>query len=322
MSTVLVTGGAGYIGSHMVSQLLANNDHVIILDDLSTGSKQAVLGGEFVLGDFADTELLEKIFKQHNIDAVFHFAAFIHVGESVSTPAKYYNNNFVKTFTLLEAMRKADVDNFIFSSTAAVYGTPYYQPVDIQHPTNPINPYGCSKLMVEQLLADYHHAYGLNYAILRYFNAAGADPSGRIGFPKTAHNLIPQILKAAAGDTSQFEIFGDHYATDDGTGVRDYVHVNDIASAHLAALQQLNTTHEPLTYNIGTGNGYSVKQIVNKVRDVTGNDFKVEICKARAGDPDSVVADPSLLMQQTGWHPQYSTIEQIVRDAWQWYEKK
>jgi UDP-glucose 4-epimerase len=305
----------------MVNQLLQHNYKVVVLDDLSTGRREALLGGEFVLGDFADVNLLQTLFAQYQFDAVFHFAAFIHVGESVNEPAKYYNNNFVKTFTLLEAIRHAHVNNFIFSSTAAVYGTPDYQPVDIQHPTRPINPYGRSKLMVEQLLADYHHAYQLNYAVLRYFNAAGADAGGHIGFPKTAHNLIPQVLKAAAGNHSQFEIYGDDYATEDGTCIRDYVHVNDIASAHLAALQRLKNNKQPVVYNIGTGRGYSVKEIVDHVKQVTGCDFSVKTCPARAGDPAVVVADPSLLMQQTDWQPKYSSIEQIVKDAWQWYQK-
>jgi UDP-glucose 4-epimerase len=316
---VLVVGGAGYIGSHMVKQLaLAGND-VITLDNLSYGYRDAVKYGEFIEGDLGDSSILDAIFQPGDIDAVMHFAGFIQVGESVIKPSMYYHNNVLNTHTLLDAMLRHHVKNFIFSSTAAIFGEPEYTPIDESHNKQPINPYGHSKLMIEQMLDDYDKAYGLRATCLRYFNAAGADPDGELGerhIPET--HLIPLILQAASGRREDIKVFGDDYATDDGTCVRDYIHINDLCDAHSLALNQMIALDKSARYNLGNGKGFSVKQVIDVAKQVSGNDFKVTIEPRRSGDPAILVADASLANQQLNWQPKFARLEDIVKTAWDW----
>jgi len=316
---ILVVGGAGYIGSHMVKQLaLAGND-VITLDNLSYGYRDAVKYGEFIEGDLGDASVLDSILSSADIDAVMHFAGFIQVGESVIKPSMYYHNNVVNTFTLLDAMLRHEVKNFIFSSTAAIFGEPDYTPIDEKHNKQPINPYGHSKLMIEQVLDDYDKAYGLRSTCLRYFNAAGADPDGELGerhVPET--HLIPLILQAASGRREDIKVFGDDYATDDGTCVRDYIHINDLCDAHSLALHRMIESDRSARYNLGNGKGFSVKQVIDVAKKVSGNDFKVSIEPRRAGDPAVLVADSALARKELAWQPEHDNLEDIVKTAWQW----
>jgi UDP-glucose 4-epimerase len=319
MSDILVVGGAGYIGSHMVKQLRRAGYGVVVLDDLSGGFRAAVLGAELVTGSIANRSLLNELFAARRFAAVMHFASFIQVGESVSAPGKYYGNNLAATLTLLEAMMGAGVSRFIFSSTAAVYGEPVYTPIDEAHPKLPINPYGRSKWMLEQILEDFDAAYGLKSVCLRYFNAAGADPDGELGEchePET--HLIPLILQAAAGRRSAIAVYGSDYDTPDGTCVRDYVHVNDLCSAHLLALQHLLQGGDSARFNLGNGAGFSVNEVIEVVKAVTGRDFAVRREPRRAGDPPRLVADASRAKQVLGWTPERAELETIVRDAWNW----
>ena len=316
---ILVVGGAGYIGSHMVKQLAQAGNDVITLDDLSYGYRDAVKYGEFVAGDLGDDSVLDSIFGPGDIDAVMHFAGFIQVGESVIKPSMYYHNNVLNTFTLLDAMLRHEVKNFIFSSTAAIFGEPDYTPIDEKHNRQPINPYGHSKLMIEQVLEDYDKAYGLRSTCLRYFNAAGADPDGELGerhVPET--HLIPLILQAASGRRQDIKVFGDDYATDDGTCVRDYIHINDLCDAHSLALHKMIETDKSARYNLGNGKGFSVKQVIDVAREVSGNDFKVSIEPRRAGDPAVLVADSTLAQKELNWHPEFAELGDIVKTAWQW----
>jgi len=316
---ILVVGGAGYIGSHMVKKLANAGNNVITLDNLSYGYRDAVKYGDFVEGDLGDDTVLDNIFKAGDIDAVMHFAGFIQVGESVIKPSMYYHNNVVNTFTLLDAMLRHEVKNFIFSSTAAIFGEPDYTPIDEKHNKQPINPYGHSKLMIEQVLDDYDAAYGLRSTCLRYFNAAGADPDGELGerhIPET--HLIPLILQAASGRRQDIKIFGDDYATDDGTCVRDYIHINDLCEAHSLALQDMIKKNQSARYNLGNGKGFSVKQVIDVAKKVSGNNFKVSIEPRRAGDPAVLVADATLAKQQLNWQPAFAELEDIVKTAWQW----
>ena len=317
--SILVVGGAGYIGSHMVKQLATSGADVITLDNLSHGYRDAVRYGEFIEGDLGDAALLDQVFSEHSIDAVMHFAAFIEVGESVVKPAKYYRNNFCNTQALLDAMLKHDIGYFIFSSTAAIFGEPEYTPIDEKHRKHPINPYGHSKLMVEQLLSDYDNAYGLRSACLRYFNAAGADPDGELGerhVPET--HLIPLILQAASGRRYDIKVFGNDYATDDGTCVRDYVHINDLCEAHSLALKYIQDNDTSVQYNLGNGKGFSVQQVIDSVREVSGKGFKVTHDARRPGDPAILVADSSLAMSELGWQPKHTELESIIETAWNW----
>ena len=316
---ILVVGGAGYIGSHMVKYLDKANIDVITLDNLSCGYRDAVKYGEFIEGDLNDRVLLDKLFTDYQIDAVMHFAAFIEVGESVREPAKYYKNNVSNTQVLLDAMVEHDVKHFIFSSTAAIFGEPEYTPIDEKHPKNPINPYGHSKLMVEQILKDYDHAYGLKSTCLRYFNAAGADPDGELGerhIPET--HLVPLILQAASGRRDDIKIFGNDYETDDGTCVRDYVHINDLCSAHLLALKKMQSSNQSAAYNLGNGTGFSVKKVIDTTKKVTGKDFTVVETERRDGDPAVLVADSSLAKQELGWTPEFDQVDTIISTAWNW----
>ena len=316
---IIVVGGAGYIGSHMVKQLVRAGNDVITLDNLSYGYRDAVKYGEFVEGDLGDASVLDSLFKDGDIDAVMHFAGFIQVGESVVKPSMYYLNNVVNTHTLLDAMLRHNIKNFIFSSTAAIFGEPDYTPIDEKHNKQPINPYGHSKLMIEQVLDDYDKAYGLRSTCLRYFNAAGADPEGELGErhdPET--HLIPLILQAASGRREDIKVFGDDYETDDGTCVRDYIHINDLCEAHSLALDLMIKNDRSARFNLGNGTGFSVKQVIDVVKQVSGNDFKVTIEPRRDGDPAILVADATLAKKELNWQPKFSDLSEIVKTAWQW----
>ena len=317
--TILVVGGAGYIGSHMVKALLAEGYRVVTLDNLSTGYRDAVVGGEFILGDMNDRALLRAVFADHAISAVMHFASYIQVGESVTAPSKYYENNVTNTLALLDAMMEKNIRRFIFSSSAAVYGNPIRVPSDEDHPKAPINPYGRSKWMVEQILSDYETAYGLKSISLRYFNAAGADPGGQLGErhePET--HLIPLILQAASGRRPSISIFGNDYDTPDGTCIRDYVHVADLCQAHGLALQRLLQDGASGVFNLGNGNGFSVMEVIRAAREVTGKDIPLEIKSRREGDPPRLVADSTRAIQELAWRPRFASLSAIIADAWAW----
>jgi len=316
---ILVVGGAGYIGSHMVKRLGQLDCHVTTLDNLSAGHRDAVMCGEWVQGDLADLSLLKQVFEKGRFDAVMHFASFIQVGESVVEPAKYYQNNVVNTLQLLEVMLAHGVKRFIFSSTAATFGEPQYVPIDEAHPQQPINPYGRSKLMVEQALADYDKAYGLKSVSLRYFNAAGADPEGQLGErhnPET--HLIPLVLQTASGRRAQISVFGRDYDTPDGTCIRDYIHIADLCEAHWLALQHLSQGGASDAFNLGKGNGFSVQEVIDTASQVTGRTIAVQEGPRRAGDPARLVADATRARQVLGWQPQYADLATIIQHAWQW----
>ena len=318
MTQVLVVGGAGYIGSHMVKMLGRHGCSVTTLDDLSSGHRDAVLCGDFVQGDMGDRAVLDAVLSR-GFDAVMHFASFIQVGESVQQPAKYYQNNVVNTLTLLDAMRAHGVNRFIFSSTAATFGEPQYSPMDERHPQQPINPYGRTKQMVEQVLADYEQAYGLRSVSLRYFNAAGADPEGQLGErhePET--HLIPLVLQAASGRRPNIGVFGRDYDTPDGTCIRDYIHIEDLCSAHWLALQSLMGGAGSQAYNLGNGQGFSVQEVIDTAQLVTGRSIAVVNGPRRAGDPARLVADSSLIREKLGWQPSYADLATIVSHAWAW----
>ncbi|WP_027339025.1 UDP-glucose 4-epimerase GalE [Halonatronum saccharophilum] len=318
--TILVVGGAGYIGSHQVKMLNKQGYNVVVYDNLSTGYKALITVDNFVQGDLADKEKLRQVFSTYDIDAVMHFAAFIQVGESVKNPAKYYQNNVVNVINLLDVMLEHDVNKFIFSSTAAVYGEPEEIPIKEEQTKEPINPYGKSKLMVEEILEDYDKAYGLKYTCFRYFNASGADESGEIGEkhnPET--HLIPLILKTALGERGEIYIFGTDYDTKDGCCIRDFVHVNDLAKAHIKGLERLFNGGDSEIFNLGSGEGYSVKEIIDKAKEITEIDFKVTEDKRRAGDPAVLIADSSRAKDILDWQPTY-TLEDIIRTAWQWHK--
>lgn len=320
--TVLVVGGAGYIGSHMVWLLGQRGVRVITLDDLSSGHADAVLSGDFIRGDMADRPLLDRIFTQYRVDAVMHFASFIQVGESVQQPARYYHNNLTNTLALLDAMRDHGVSRFIFSSTAAVFGEPDYVPIDEAHPQRPINPYGRTKWMVEQALADYDRAYGLKSVALRYFNAAGAHPDGLLGerhAPET--HLIPLVLQVASGRRTAIQLFGQDYDTPDGTCIRDYIHIMDLADAHGLALMRLMNGGPSGVFNLGNGDGYSVQQVIDVAREVTGQPIAVQHGPRRAGDPASLVADATRARTELGWKPQYPALSTLVAHAWAWEQR-
>jgi UDP-glucose 4-epimerase len=316
--TVLVVGGAGYIGANMVHYLRQSEFNPLVLDDLSTGHRDAVADTELIIGTIADTSLLDQIFTAHDIFSVMHFASFIQVGESVREPARYYNNNVAGTLNLLNAMLKHNVNRFIFSSTAAVYGEPLYTPIDEKHPLSPVNPYGQSKRMVEQMLEDFSRAYGLRFVSLRYFNAAGAGfAAGLAERHEPETHLIPLVLQAASGKREAVSVYGRDYPTPDGTCVRDYIHVMDLCSAHLLALQALADRKYSAIYNLGTGVGHSVQQVIDTAKAVTGRDIQVIDSPRRPGDPTVLVASPALAMQELNWQPQYSDLATIVRSAWE-----
>jgi UDP-glucose 4-epimerase len=320
---VLVTGGAGYIGSHMVKLLAESGAEVTVLDDLSTGHAEAVRARDFVKGDIADVSFTKKLLQEKNIDAVVHFAASSLVGESMADPLKYYRRNVGGTAALLQAMRDAKVVRIVFSSTAAVYGDPVRIPIDEAHPTQPVNPYGASKLAVERMLSDCNAAYGMGAVVLRYFNAAGADPSGELGErhdPET--HLIPLVLQAAAGRRESIAVYGNDWPTRDGTCVRDYIHVSDLCVAHLQALEWLAKGGGYECFNLGNGEGATVLEVIEAAKRVTGKQFKVDFARRRAGDPPSLVADASKARRVLGWQPARADIEAIVRDAWNFEQRR
>jgi UDP-glucose 4-epimerase len=324
--TILVTGGAGYIGSHAVLALQQADYEVVVLDNLVYGHRdlvEKVLQVELVVGDTCDRPLLDQLFASRKIAAVMHFAAYAYVGESVTDPAKYYRNNFIGTLTLLEAMLAASVNKFVFSSTCATYGVPKTVPIPEDHPQDPINPYGATKLMVERVLADFDVAYGLKSVCFRYFNAAGADPEGRLGEdhnPET--HLIPLVLLAALGKRDSISILGTDYPTPDGTCIRDYIHVADLASAHVLGLEYLLKGGDTNVFNLGNGNGFSVKQVIETAKQVTGREFKVVEGDRRPGDPPALVGSGEKATKMLGWQPQYADLNKILSHAWQWHQQR
>jgi UDP-glucose 4-epimerase len=316
---ILITGGAGYIGSHVNKALNKAGYETVVLDNLIKGFEDFVKWGVFVEGDYGDEELLNKIFKEYDIEAVMHFGAYISVAESVECPKAYLENNYEKTLILIKAMKDNGVKNLIFSSTAAVYGSPVEIPIKETHQLKPINPYGKSKLLVEEYLKSQDD---INYVIFRYFNASGDDPDCEIGElhePET--HLIPLILDAALGRRDSISVFGDDYDTEDGSCVRDYIHVNDIANAHIEGLRYLENGGENNVFNIGNGRGFSVKEVISVVKKVTGKDFPVNIEGRRPGDPGTLVADSNKIHEVLGWTPEYDTLESIIETAWMWHQK-
>ena len=319
---IFVTGGAGYVGSHTCKALAQNGHEVIVYDNLSTGFRKLVKWGELIEGDILDKDLLQTILHRHKPDGIIHFAAFSQVGESVSDPGKYVRNNVAGTMNILEAMRLEGVRNIVVSSTAAVYGIPDHCPITENIATQPINPYGETKLFMEWMLADYARAYGLSWMALRYFNAAGADPDGECGEchdPET--HLIPRALKALTGELTDFNIMGDDYPTPDGTCIRDYIHVTDLAAAHVLAMQYLSQDENGKGYalNLGTGKGISVREILDAVARVTGRQVPHTIGPRRAGDPPVLVADGSRAAALLHWHAIYSDLDNLIADAWRWH---
>jgi len=322
LKRILVTGGAGYIGSHVVKTLGEKGFTVLVYDNLSKGYRDAILHDELVVGDLDDTKLLDRTVKEFRPDAVMHFAAFIEVGESVIDPIKYYQNNLANTINLLHVLTKYHMSKFIFSSSAAVYGIPERVPITEDVKINPINPYGQSKAVVEKVIGDLSAATDFQHVSLRYFNAAGADPTGRIG---ERHNpeshLIPLVLKTAKGERQSINIYGTDYPTPDGTCIRDYIHIEDLADAHLLALDYLLDNGKSDYFNCGYGHGYSVKEVINTVKKVTGINFAVQDAGRRAGDPPVLVADSSKLKKQLLWKPRHDSLEFIIKTAWEWEKK-
>ncbi|OUL25234.1 UDP-glucose 4-epimerase GalE [Nostoc sp. RF31YmG] len=324
--TILVTGGAGYIGSHTVLALKRAGYEVVILDNLVYGHRdlvEKVLQVELIAGDTSDRALLDQLFQTRNIDAVMHFSAYAYVGESVTDPAKYYRNNVLGTLVLLEAMLAASIKKFVFSSTCATYGVPEVVPIPENHPQNPINPYGATKLMVERILSDFDVAYGLKSVRFRYFNAAGADPNGLLGEdhnPET--HLIPLVLLTALGKRESISIFGTDYPTPDGTCIRDYIHVSDLADAHILGLEYLLQGGDSEVFNLGNGLGFSVKEVIAASEEVTGLTIPVQECDRRPGDPPSLIGSSEKARKILGWQPQYPGIKDIVLHAWQWHQQR
>jgi UDP-glucose-4-epimerase GalE len=319
--TLLITGGAGYIGSHTVKHLLAQGERIVVLDNLAFGHVEALPKGKVTLvrGDMADTHLVDLIFTEHRPEAVLHFAAFAYVGESVENPLKYYRNNLAAPLTVLDAMQRHAVKRFIFSSTCATYGNPQAMPMDETHPQEPVNPYGASKWMLERVLRDCGGAWGLKSVFLRYFNASGCDLEGEIGEdhdPET--HLIPRVLMAATGELENLTVFGTDYATPDGTCIRDYIHVEDLARAHALALNYLREGGDTTAVNLGTGRGFSVKEIIATAEQVAGKSIPVTYGPRRAGDPPELVANPAKAEQVLGWEAQIKDPRQHIESAWKW----
>lgn len=322
MKNVLVVGGAGYIGSHMCKYLAKNGYQPVVLDNLVYGHREAVKWGPFFEGSMTDDNLVNSIFSKYTIEAVMHFAAFCYVGESVTDPAKYYRNNVAATIALLEKMVENKVTNFIFSSTCATYGEPVEIPISEQHPQNPINPYGKSKLMVEHILNDFHNAYDMQYVALRYFNASGADPEGELGEDhRPESHLIPLVLQTALGQRESINIFGTDYPTSDGTCIRDYIHINDLAQAHYLALDRLLNHLPGGQYNLGTGNGFSVKEVIDMAAKITGKSIHTNSTDRRPGDPASLISSSEKVIKELGWKPQFSDLHTIIETAWNWHNK-
>ena len=317
---ILVTGGAGYIGSHTVRELRERGMDVVVYDNLSTGHIESIGDTPFVKGDLFDVELLRKTFREYGVDSVIHFAAYSLVGESMVNPAKYYHNNVAGTLALLDAMLAENVKYLVFSSSAATYGDCGDGLITENSPQNPTSVYGQTKLMMEQFMQDYDKAYGMKYVALRYFNAAGAHASGEIG---EAHNpeshLIPLILQVSNGKREQINIFGDDYPTHDGTCIRDYIHITDLADAHIKALEYLKNGGKSTYYNLGNGNGFSVKEVIDTVEKVVGSPVKKQVVDRRPGDPASLVASSEKIQKKLGWKPKYDTLDSIVASAWKWH---
>jgi UDP-glucose 4-epimerase len=318
---ILVTGGAGYIGSHTVLYLNQQGEEVIVLDNLQKGHIDAVQNAKFYQGELKNESLLDEIFTSNQIDSVIHFAANSLVGESVEKPLEYYENNVIGSYHLIKKMVEHNVKNIVFSSTAATYGNPVKVPIQENDPTVPTNPYGDTKLAIEKMLKWADGAYGLKSVCLRYFNAAGADPEGKIGEDHTPEShLIPIVLQAALGQRENVAIFGDDYPTEDGTCIRDYIHVLDLAAAHYLALKKLHETEKSGVYNLGNGTGFSVKQVIDTCRKVTGKDIAAIMATRRAGDPAVLIASSEKAQTELGWIPKYPTLEEIVSHAWNWHK--
>ena len=320
MENILVTGGAGYIGSITVEQFKKRNINVIVIDNFQEGNKKAISDGVILFeGNYGDKDILNKIFKENNIEAVIHFAADASVPLSMKNPSRFFRNNVINGINLLDIILKYNCEKFIFSSSAAMFGEPKYTPIDEKHPTNPINPYGESKLMFEKILEWYHKAYGLKFNSFRYFNAAGA--SEKLGEAhKHESHLIPLIIKCALGQSKEIKIFGNDYDTKDGTCIRDYIHVIDLAEAHILALENLDTNPTG-KYNLGNGKGFTNLEVVEMVKKLSGKNFRVEITNRRAGDPAVLIASSKLAENELGWKPKYNTLEKIVQSAWEWHKK-
>jgi UDP-glucose 4-epimerase len=317
---ILVTGGAGYIGSHAVRLFLERGHNLWVYDSLVYGHRAAVPADRLIVGDLNETHRIDQVLLEKNIDAVVHFAAYTYVGESVLQPAKYWQNNVVNTLNLMECLRRHSVKRFVFSSTAATFGTPDAMPITETTPQKPINPYGASKLTVERVLADYAHAYQWGFAALRYFNASGAHAGGAIGEDHTPEtHLIPLVIQTAMGQRPHIEIFGTDYATPDGTCVRDYIHVDDLADAHLLALEKLQPGQQ-MHYNLGIGRGYSVREVIAAVEAVTGKKVPIKEGPRREGDPPVLVASSDKIQKELGWKPRYTDIKAIVETAWNWHK--
>ncbi len=317
---ILITGGAGYIGSHANKYLASKGLETVVFDNLIYGHKEFAKWGHFVHADLANIDAIRECFDRFPIDAVMHFSSFAYVGESVINPQKYYKNNIITTLNLLEVMLEKKVKDFIFSSTCATYGVPEQMPIAEETPQKPINPYGRTKLMIENILEDYSAAYGIRYAALRYFNAAGADPDCEIGewhSPET--HIIPLVLDAALGVRDSISVFGSDYATPDGTCVRDYVHVNDLAQAHFLALEYLRHEGKNLRLNLGNGNGYSVMEVIESARRISARDIKVIKAERRAGDPDILIGSSTRAKSVLGWNPEFAALDTIINTAWKWH---
>ncbi len=322
MTEILVVGGAGYIGSTMCKHLKKNGYQPIVLDNLITGHRQSVKWGPFFEGSIEDTALLNHIFTKHRPKAVMHFAAFCYVNESIKEPGKYYRNNVGATINLLQTMVEHNILNFIFSSSCATYGEPVEIPITENHPQHPINPYGKTKLMVEQIIADYNVAHDLQFVSLRYFNAGGADPDGELGEDhKPEPHLIPLVLRTAMGLRDKIYIFGDDYPTKDGTCIRDYIHINDIAQAHLLALERLLNRKPGGVYNLGNGGGYSVKEVIEVAQIVTGKQIQTEVVKRREGDPGILISTSDKAHKELGWEPKFTDLNYIIETAWHWCQR-
>ena len=320
--SILVTGGAGYIGSHVVKDLIENDFDVITVDNLKKGHKKAVLGGKLIVGDITDSEFLKEVFSYNEIEAVVHLAADSLVGESMENPGKYYHNNFDNGIKLLDVMLEHGVKNIVFSSTAAVYGEPQQIPIKEDHPIDPTNPYGESKYFFEKAMERYDKLFDLNYMSLRYFNAAGADLSGKIGEdhdPET--HLIPLVLDTALGKRDKLYIFGNDYDTRDGTCVRDYIHVNDLAKAHTLALEALIQGKDSSIYNLGNGEGYTVREVIETARKVTNQEIPAENSSRREGDPAVLIASSKKIKEELNWQADYPELEKIIETAWNWHKK-
>lgn len=320
--SILIVGGAGYIGSHVNKFLNREGYSTVVLDNLCRGHRDAVKWGTFLQGDLGDREFLDHVFSRHEIEAVMHFAAFAYVGESVLDPSIYYDNNVSKTIVLLDAMVRHRIGYFVFSSTCATFGTAEYLPIDEEHPQRPINPYGHTKLVVEKILADYDRAYGLKHCVLRYFNAAGADFDGEIGEchdPET--HLLPIVLDVAAGKRDRIDVFGDDYPTPDGTCIRDYIHVMDLADAHLKGMKRLIETKESDHFNLGCGRGYSIREVLRAAEKITGKTIGVNFAERRAGDPPKLVGAGKKAGEILDWTPRYH-LEDSLASAWNWTRRQ